>query len=427
MSGPPEPPAAAPLIEGLRVVEIGDLGEIAGKLLAEAGADVIRAEPPPGCASRRTGPWAGDRPGAESSLRFAFHNAAKRGVTLDPAHPEGGELWRRLAGGADVVIDAAGRGVLDGLGAGWEARLRSGAERPRVWCSITPFGREGPWADWAANDLVQLALGGPMMSTGYDDHGLPPIRGGFDHSHWMAGEYAVVGVLAALIGLEAGAVPGPELVDLSVHEAVSCTTEGAFPNWEYQRRLVQRATGRHAAPGPTPEIQFPAADGRYLNIMGGGLPRDARLLDALLDWLDGHGAAADLREPRYRAAVHAPRHEAQRERMRFAEVVRDFVGSVTAEEAYRGGQALHLPWGIVRRPEENLDDPHWADRESFAELGLPGGGGARAPGAPWRFEGVPRALPRRAPLLGEHNRAVYADELGVPAADLPRLAAAGAI
>ena len=419
--------ADAPLLDRVRVVEIGDLGEIAGKLLADAGADVIRVEPPSGAASRHIGPYPGDEPGVESSLRFAVHNAGKRGVTLDLANAEGRDLWRRLCAGADVVIDAAGHGVLDDLGVGWEARLAGGAAGPRVWCSITPFGREGPWAEWASSDLVQLALGGPMMSTGYTDHELPPIRGGYDHSHWMAGEYAVVGILGALIGLDVGAAEGPELVDLAIHEAVSATTEGAFPSWEYRREINQRATGRHSAPGPTPEIQFPTADGRHMNVIGGGQPRSARNLEGFLDWLDRYDAAEDLREPRYRQAIFAARNEAHEERERFSEVTKRFVARLTIEEAYRGGQSLHLPWGIVRRPEENLDDPHWTDRDSFAPIELPDGQQARIPVAPYRFEGVPRALPTRAPLLGEHNHAVYHGELGVPAEDLPELARRGAI
>ena len=412
-------------VQELRVVEIGELGEVAGKLLADAGADVIRVEPPSGSATRRVGPFANDRPGPDRSLRYAYFNTSKRGVTLDVESSEGRELWWRLVESADVVVDSAGRGVLDALDAGFERWTEGEGLERSVWCSITPFGREGPLADWAANDLVHLALGGPMMSTGYDDHELPPIRPGYEHSLWMAGEYAVCGILAVRIALEAGRVEGPELVDLSIHETVSSTTEGAFPNWEYRRELVQRQTGRHSSPEMTSPWQFPTADGRYVNIIGGGMPRDLRTFNGLLDWMEKYDAVEDLRDPEYRAAIS---RASPAERARFGSVVERFLARISAEEAYRGAQALHLPWGVVRRPEENLDEPHGQDRGVIDALEVQGhDGSARVPTAPYRFSETPVRLRRRAPLLGEHNHEVYCDERGVDAALFPRLARTGVI
>src|SRR5215211_2926528 len=122
-------------LTGLRVVEIGDLGEVAGKLFADAGADVIKVEPPNGACSRRSGPFVGDRAGINSSLAFAFWNANKRGVTLDLSLPDALQAWRRLAATADVVIDATGPSVLDASGAGY-AEFTD--QQELVWCSITP-------------------------------------------------------------------------------------------------------------------------------------------------------------------------------------------------------------------------------------------------------------------------------------------------
>ena len=416
------------ILDPIRVIEIGDLGEVAGKLLADAGADVIRVEPLAGAATRRVGPFPEDLPSASGSLRFGYFNTSKRGVTLDVAKADGRALWWRLVAAADVVIDGVGAGALDALESGWNAAQGRVGGQPRAWCSVTPFGREGPWAGWASSDIVQIALGGPMMSTGYSDHELPPIRGAHEHSLWMAGEYATAAILAVLHGLDAGLAEGPELIDLSIHEAVSCTTEGAFPNWEYGGRLIQRQTGRHSSVHPTPEWQFPTADGGTINIIGGGMPRDERSLDELLDWMESHGAVEDLRDPKYREAIHAPQIPPSPERRHFSEVVAAFIASISAEEAYRRGQGMHLPWGVVRRPEDNLDDPHWIDREYFSEIELPGHSEpVRVPTAPYRFEGATREIQRRAPLLGEHNHKVYVDELGLRPEQLIRLAEIGAI
>src|SRR5881394_3709648 len=118
-------------LTGIRVLEIGDRGEVAGKLLADAGAEVTKVEPTSGAASRRIGPFAGDRPGSDRSLFYAYWNTNKRGVT-----PDGAAIWRRLAEGVDIVIDASPPGYLDGLGCGHKSFA---AQTRLIWCSLTPF------------------------------------------------------------------------------------------------------------------------------------------------------------------------------------------------------------------------------------------------------------------------------------------------
>jgi crotonobetainyl-CoA:carnitine CoA-transferase CaiB-like acyl-CoA transferase len=401
-------------ISGLRVVEVGDLGEVAGKLLADAGAEVIKVEPIGGARSRFTGPYAADRFGPNSSLFFAYWNTNKRGVTLDLWDADAAALWRGLIQGADVVIDAVSPGELDDLGLGYDAF----ADQERlIWCSITPFGTEGPWRDFAVNDLVQVALGGPMMSTGYDDHELPPIRPEGGHSLAMAGEYAVTAILTAIWQRED--TGRGQFLDVSIHEAVSCTTEGAFQNWEYHQRISQRQTGRHANPTvPTPEWQLQCADGDYVCLMGAGFPRDERVWSALMAWMDESGANHEIRD-----LFTSRGARSLEDRQLILTTIHSFVKSQPAEEVYRRGQACHLPWGYVRRPEQNLDDPHWHDRGFFVEGDLPGGDGrVLYPGAPYMFSETPLEFRRRAPLLGEHNFEVYSKEMGVSSEQILALA-----
>jgi benzylsuccinate CoA-transferase BbsE subunit len=404
-------------IFGLRVIEIGDLGEVAGKLLADAGADVVKVEPPTGARSRHNGPFIKDRPEVNGSLAYAYWNTSKRGVTLDAATAEGASIWRQLVEGADVVVDAMGVGALDGLGLGWDAC--SGNER-LIWCSITPFGREGPWRDLKVNDLVSMALGGPVMSNGYDDHDVPPMRPEGNHSLAMAGEYACIGVMTALLHRHQTGMG--QLVDVSIHEAVSCTTEGAFNIWEYNKRIVQRQTNRHAVAVRTQPWSLRCSDGRYVALMGGGYPRDARVWDTLLAWMEETGLAGDLAGRSFPGGAITPE-----ERQEIVAKIHRFVESQPSEVVYRRGQACHLPWGLVRNPEENLDDPHWADREFFVEVELPGyDKPVRIPGPPYKFEKTPVEVRRRAPLLGEHNFEVYSG-LGYTTEQLVSFSKAGAI
>jgi crotonobetainyl-CoA:carnitine CoA-transferase CaiB-like acyl-CoA transferase len=410
-------------LTGLRAIEVGDLGEVAGKLLADAGVELIRVEPPAGARSRRQGPYVHDRPDLNASLRFAYYNTNKRGVTLDLAGADAAPLWRRLVEGADIVIDGSGPGVLDGLSRGYA----SFGDCPRlIWCSLTPFGLDGPWRDWASIDLVQLALGGPMASTGYDDHALPPIRPDGEHSLWMGGEYAVDAILAALYLRER--TGAGQFIDVSLHEAVSATTEGAFPAWEYGGQISQRQTGRHASPVPTQPWQYRGTDGDYINLMGGGVPRTQRTLRALLDWMVEKDAAEDLTDPQYEQVLFRGPAVGGEARQHMLQVIGRFAQKLSTEEAYRRGQDLHLPWGKIRRPEENLDDPHWQERGFFLEGELPGyEGTVRYPGAAYRFTATPVELRRRAPLLGEHNHEVYAGELGLTTPELIALSQLGVI
>jgi benzylsuccinate CoA-transferase BbsE subunit len=409
--------AAQGPLAGVRVIEVAsERTEFCGKLLADMGADVIAVEPPGGSDSRRIGPFAGDVPDLNRSLHFWYYNTSKRGVTLNLASGEGRRLFGRIVQSADVVLEAAEPGAFDAVGCGYT----DFAERlPRLlWAAITPFGQTGPYADFVMNDLTSMAMGGPMASCGYDDlPGSPPIRPEASHSLHMGGVYAAIAVMMALVERQASGEG--QFIDVSIHEACAGTTEGSFPNWEYFQRLVMRQTGRHAAPATTPRWQFRCADGRDINMIGGGIPRNPRSWRPLLEWMESHGRAEDLRQPEYDAVMTENPYQRGDVAAHVAAVIGRFVESITSEEAYRGGQALHLPWGPVRSPDENLDDPHWHDRGFFVDVEHPELCRSFSyPGLPYIFNGSPGRVRHRAPLLGEHTYAVYVEELGLTTEEL---------
>jgi crotonobetainyl-CoA:carnitine CoA-transferase CaiB-like acyl-CoA transferase len=137
--------------------------------------------------------------------------------------------------------------------------------------------------------------------------------------------------------------------------------------------------------------------------------------------MDEHDAAGDLRDPRYADVIYSDPRSHPVERRQIAEAVGRFIQTRPAEEVYRQAQAMHLPWGPVRRPEENLDDPHWDDRGFWWRGELPGyPRPVRYAGAPYRFTRSPVRLRRRPPLLGEHNHELYAGELGLSTSELRR-------
>src|SRR5947207_9230428 len=150
------------MLAGLRVSEIADeRAEYAGLLLAGLGAEVVKIEPPEGNATRRIGPFLEDKPGPERSLFFWNYNRNKKSVVLDPQEARGREHLLRLLGGADILLDASCGALNQALGLD-RAALRSRFPQ-LVAARMTPFGDDGPWADFKGSDLIHLALGGIMM------------------------------------------------------------------------------------------------------------------------------------------------------------------------------------------------------------------------------------------------------------------------
>lgn len=184
-------PARQGPLAGVRVVELaGELSAYAGKVMADLGADVIVVEPPHGHVTRAYGPFADDVADPEGSLWWWWYNTSKRGVTADLTTAEGCERFRSLCADADIVLESERPGLLASYGVD-HTDVRVGHPR-LVWVSVTPFGRSGPRRDEPATDLTLLAGGGPVWSCGYDDHGLPPVRGGGNQGFQTASMFAVM-------------------------------------------------------------------------------------------------------------------------------------------------------------------------------------------------------------------------------------------
>ncbi len=396
MSGP---------LAGLRVIEeCGPLGQYAGKLLADMGADVIKVEPPEGSSARRIGPFVKDTPGVNRSLNFWYYNTNKRSVVLDLESSEDDrESFEKLVRTADILIEDCTPGELPALGLGHDAFKDHPA---LIYCSITPFGQDGPWAKYASSDMVGLALGGPMMMNGYDPEdasGAPPIRGHGDQGYNTACHYAVHGILAALLYRDRTGLG--QYVDCSMHEALSCTVEVGMPYWLYAREDVVRQTARHAAARRTERWLVHAADGRDLILFGIG--RDNSSWRKLKAWFQSHGFGMNFDEERFDAPQSRQPGRGSKEASEvYAEVAR-FVASQPGEYVYRGGQERDQAWGTIRSPEETLEDAHFWDRGHFVHTTGEGiDAPAAMPGAPYWFSKTPWELRFPAPKLGEHTSEV---------------------
>jgi len=391
-------------LDGLRVVELtSQRCTLAGKLLADMGADVIVVEPPGGSPMRGYEPFAGDQPDPEGALWWWHYNTSKRSVVLDLDTANGADDFRRLVSTSDVVIEAEPLGRLDALGLDW-GQL-GGRNRRLIWASITHNGRDRP--DPPATDLTVLAEGGPVWSCGYDDHTIPPVRGGGNQGLHMASQYAVVTLMAALMWREHSG--RGQLIEVSMLAAANATCEFATYFWLNQQIDVQRQTGRHALPQISEPTQVQCADGRWLNT--GVPPRRGPEFAALATWVTELGL---MEECPYAELLRLGESYEQIDILHLdadplgAEVFgagRDAVNFLAerlgAHELFVGLQSIGLACGIVYSPEEMLADEHFVTRGFPVEIDHDGTA-VTYPGAPYKFSATPwRAT--RAPRLGEHQ------------------------
>ncbi len=399
-------------LTGYRVIELAsERCALAGKLLADMGAEVIVVEPPGGCHTRSWEPFADDVPELENSLHWWHYNTSKKSVIVDLDTDIGADTFRSLVDTADVVIEAEPLGRLDALGLDWNQF--GGNDGELIWTSITHHGRDG--TDPPATDLTLLAEGGPVWSCGYDDHQLPPVRGGGNQAFHTACHYAVPAILVALMWRETSGKG--QLVDISMLGAANATTEFATLWWLNAEREVGRQTGRHAHIRPTEWTQIRCADGRWFNT--GVPPRNKREFAALRTWVEELGLVEECSP--YEILKLGDKYERiglfeldadplAGEVFQAGRDVIEFLGQrLSAYELFVGLQERGMACGIVYSPEEMMQDPHFVERGFPVDIFYEDRDTSFThPGAPYRFGRTPWRA-KRAPLLGEHQTLI--DEL----------------
>jgi crotonobetainyl-CoA:carnitine CoA-transferase CaiB-like acyl-CoA transferase len=277
------------------------------------------------------------------------------------------------------------------------------AAHPRlIVVSITDFGLTGPWAEYRSSDLVALATSGLLITSGYDDHTIPPIRPGGNQAYHTAASFAHQAVLLGLLQRQQNGAGG--LIDLSVQEAAGLTVELANPYWFYPRALVQRQTCRHAQPVPTQSAIFQCADGRWVYfalILG-----DPKPWNALVQWMVSQDMAVDLVDPAYDDLPYRQEHFAH-----IQDMVEVFFLLQDSSVAYLEGQRRGLPIGVLNAPEDLFDDEQLVARGFFQPVDEPGFGTVRMPSASFRFSAMSTVAPQPAARLGQHTAEVL-DEVG---------------
>jgi crotonobetainyl-CoA:carnitine CoA-transferase CaiB-like acyl-CoA transferase len=402
---------AAAALDDLKVVEYAGMvsGPMCGKLLADMGAEVIKIEPPGvGDEARTHPPFPADLPHPEKSGLFLYLNTSKKSVTLDPAKPDGAEIFRRLVGEADILIENHPPGHLASLGLGYEDLH---ALNPRlIVTSITPFGQCGPYAGWKGSDLIEWA----MSLTGYNTPTLindatreNPLRAPGRQADMMGATTAAAAAMMALMHREATGLG--QSVDVACWQAVVNTAKIEMVVHSYAGMPYSRLRA-NAKAGLEPSR---CRDG-YVYVL----------------WVvDSHFEALKelLGHPE---ALEADLFKDTARRAEYDDVVRDLIQRELLEYdmdwLVREGQKIGLPIGPVLTVAQAAEHPHLRARNAFVEIDHPVAGRLRYPGPLVRLTATP-AVARRAPLLGEHNEEILCGRLGYARAELTGLRAAGVI
>ena len=405
--------AAAGVLDGVRVVELADeRAEYAGLLLAGMGAEVIKVEPPGGAPTRSIGPFVGDTAGPGRSLFFALHNRAKQSVVIDLDDPGQVDRFAELIGSADILLESTDAGYLDDRGVSHQVLARRFPHLIRA--RMTAFGDTGPWSGFKGSDLVHLALGGPMMNCGYDPepnghYDLPPIAPQLWQSLVIAGEQLAIGILAAVV--HQGRAGRGQAVTCAIHEAVAKSTELDLMNWVMRHAPIYRQTCRHAAEKVSvlPTISQ-TKDGRWVLVM----PVGAKDHDRIHEFLARYGITPDAAPTAADGAEGRPIPGSSPQSGRDARLI-ELVGRLSRKFCYdnfpwQEAQEAGIACSPLRKPHENIADPHWAARGTFAQLAHPELDTVLTyPVRKWLSTGPAWRVGRRAPRLGEDDERVWTD------------------
>ena len=380
--------SGAPPLAGLKVVELARIlaGPWIGQTLADLGADVIKVESPDGDDTRRWGPPFVDSADGTSRDAAYFHccNRGKRSVVADLTTSDGQALVRDLAADADVLIENFKVGGLRKYGLDFPALHQI---NPRlVYCSVTGFGQDGPYAQRAGYDAMIQAMSGIMDLTGEPDGG--PQKMGVAFADIFTGLYGVIAIQAALVARE-GTGRGQQ-IDMAL---LDCMT-GVLAN-QALNYLVSGVSPRRlgtAHPNIVPYQVFAVSDGHIMLAVGND-SQYRKLCNLLGDPTLGV-------DPRF--ATNADRVDHRGE---LVTILGGHLREFRREDILARLAAEGVPGGPINTVEDVFADPQVVYRAMRIEATDATGTNASVPGVrtPIRFSESLLASPRRAPRLGEHT------------------------
>ncbi|GGF49161.1 hypothetical protein GCM10011611_64430 [Aliidongia dinghuensis] len=405
MSDPAALPPNAPPLAGIRVLDLTQIynGPYATFLMAMAGAEVIKVEPPGGEFLRRRDARSG------AGVPFAMLNANKRSISLNLKAPRGREMLLELVRQADVLAENYAPGVMDRLGLGYDT-VR--AVNPRiVYASGSGYGSHGPYRDYPAMDLTVQAMSGVMSITGFPEN--PPVKSGAALCDFFGGVHLYGAITTALLRRERTGLGSR--IEVAMLEAVYPSLASSIGMTYGERDDIPLRTGnRHGGLSLCPYNVYPASDG-FVAIICNNDKHWLNLVDAM--------ARPDLKDD--------PRTVTMRDRVHHMAaidaIIADWTSSLSRTELFDRLVAFRVPSAPVRDLPEVLADPHMHERGMLLEVDHPQYGRITVCRSPINYSDGPQPDYQVSPAYGADNDAVYGRLLGIPADSLTALGEEGVI
>ena len=371
-------------LAGVVIVELArtPAGELAGGLLADLGATVVKIEPPGGSPMRRRGPGLD----GEDSLAFQSENRGKYSVRADLGQLSTEAWLARLLATADALVEDLGPGRLEAAGLAPEALER---RNPRlVTLRISPFGQTGPLAAEQGDDRIAQAFSGVQFATGFPDRAPLPVTVPLAES-WTA-IHGASGLLMALF--HARRSGSGQVVDIGLYQTALRMQEEVVVRHDRTGAVAERLGTE--SPIVVPANVYRTRDGGWIAVSGAGDQPFARLCEAI-------GAPDAPKDPRF--ATPAARLQ---DRPASDALVGSWIAAHDQADVEARFAAAGVAGTAVRSVEDIMADAHVKAREAILRLASATGRELLAPAAVPKLSRTPAANPRRAPGLGAHTAAV---------------------
>jgi glutaryl-CoA transferase len=400
----------------IRVLDLSRVlaGPWAAQNLGDLGAEVIKVERPgAGDDTRGWGPpfvKDGEGKDTKEAAYYASVNRNKKSITLDLSKREGQAIAREIAAKSAVLIENYKVGTLKRYGLGYDDLKKTNPSL--VYCSVTGFGQDGPYAPRPGYDFIFQGMGGLMSITGERDGqpGAGPQKVGIAITDVLTGMYASVAILAALTHRER--TGEGQYIDCALLDTIVAFNANQIVSYFCSGRIPIRYGNAHAQ--VVPYEVFPTSDGHIILAIGndGQFKRFCEIA----------GCAELAEEPRFKTNSQRIVHRAE-----LIPLIADAMRTRSKQEWIAALEEATVPCGPINNMKEVFEDPQVKHRGLRIDIPHPSGGTAPVVASPMRLSETPVEYRIAPPLLGQHNEEIYRGLLGKSEDELAKLKSAGIV